>query len=254
MSNIIMHPLPYGTTLSNATSVVAAHDADPAAHPDILASVPIGSPRILAAGTIRNPGTGWECIVDANHAANYGVDYVETLSAAINIYFTRPSNKRVSAIVVPDETLASKGYFMGASYSEARITIQLTRRHVITDYVSTDGANNWTSAPAGRYAVQSFSSGNLIVTHESMPGSTVSFANRAPGWVPMVSTLSDPLSDTETKIGIRDWSGQLLSTPPAGGFYLTREIAYGGALNPNSIDQSILPLHNIWFVVFEEAG
>jgi hypothetical protein len=234
-------PKIHNTVLTQAANIQPVSNAEPI--------------QMICAGAIRNNGTPdyWEVIVDANHAANMNVASVVTGTSAININFTVPAGKRISAIAVCDESLSAKGFIAGASFSESMLQITLTRRFSISDYVYYDGSA-WVSVD-GRFTIDSYTSGILSMTHEQIEGRDVSLTSRSASLVPCISTGTSPLGDTSTKVVFRDFAGSLITTPSTEmKFYVTRGYSLGGSINPQIVDTTSFPLSNIWFAAFAEAA
>jgi hypothetical protein len=70
----------------------------------------------LAGGVIRNSGTGWAPIIDANHNGLVGFDQTITVSNnTIILTPNPPPSKNFTNLWVPDGTFATHGMFVGAS-------------------------------------------------------------------------------------------------------------------------------------------
>lgn len=221
----------------------------------LLKTAHSGPITMLAGGAIRNDGAPdyWQPIVDVNHQCDVNVESIVTGTVAININFSaEATGKRITCYAVPDETLAALGFHVGASYSAGMMQLKLTRRFLISDYIYYDGSA-WQSSQGGRFTIGTFSGGELPLTHQAMPGKSVSITPRGASSVAMLSTGTNALTDTDTKVVFRDWSGALVTTPSTDmKFFVTRHMEYGGTINPQTVDTTAFPLSNIWFAAFSE--
>jgi hypothetical protein len=219
-----------------------------------------GTQRRVVAGVIRNTGSGWALITDADHqSTNVGsVTYSAANGGEIVINYPGISaTKVVSFVVTPDETLARAGIFAGASVTQSAATIRLSRQWPeYADYVHYDGTN-WVSFNG--VFTPSFSAGVLTLTHPTLalgtdttPQINVSVAGRGGGNVPNVGNSA--LSPTAFTVEFRDWAGALITTPSTA---LRAYVKRGGGLrsvDPAVIDTTAFPASNLWFMgIFEAA-
>ena len=81
----------------------------------------------MIAGVIRNTGSGWEFITDANHAGDMNcVSVTANEDGQIRInYGGIHAKKVISLIVAPDETFASLGYTVGSSVAATYSLIEV---------------------------------------------------------------------------------------------------------------------------------
>ena len=82
----------------------------------------------IVAGVIRNSGSGWDFIINANHRGNLNCDSVGIYQADGRLYVDYSginAKKVISLLCAPDETFASLGYFTGASVGLTAAYIQI---------------------------------------------------------------------------------------------------------------------------------
>lgn len=123
----------------------------------------------MVACVVRNTGSGFDFISDTGHVP-VGVTSISTavdqLSFTINYSFT--ASKVVSLLGTPDETLAQRGYVMGASVGLTSATFSVGQPGGWGDYVSWNGSA-WTSLNGYVTATSmNGTSGLITCTHEDM--------------------------------------------------------------------------------------
>lgn len=216
----------------------------------------------VVAGVLRNTGSGWAPIDDADHhPMNMGaVTYSADSGGQIVVDYTAiGATKVVSLVVTPDETLARAGFFAGASVTQQNTTIRLARVFPeYADQVSYSGTA-WTSA-LGVFTGLSFSAGVLTLTHpdltlgtDQVPQLDISVVGRGGTYVPNVGSAG--LSSTAFPIEFRDWAGALVTTANTN---MRAYVKRGGGIrsvDPAVVTTTQFPASNLWvFGVFEVAN
>ena len=93
--------------------------------------------QVEVAGTIRRVDeNGWFVLNDKNHAP-INIDKIEVVGKNILIHYTFTASTIHSFIVTPDETLASRGFFVGAAVHRdyAAITLSRVKKNGIVELV-----------------------------------------------------------------------------------------------------------------------
>jgi hypothetical protein len=169
-------------------------------------TAPVGLEVVL--GVLRNTGTGWEVLDDAGHTP-LNIDSVSTSATHITVNYASMGVTDVGSFtVVPDDALASFGFFAGASVGLEQATITLSQSGATyADYVHYDGTN-WISAN-GVFTDLTFTGGELTVTHPPIidDGSlNVALTPRMgtdASYTPVISGAAGSVTATSLKIQFR---------------------------------------------------
>lgn len=201
---------------------------------------------------LRNDGSGWYAIDDANHRpAN--VDSVSNDTSEITVnYPSMAGLKMVGFNVTSDEILTQNGITAGASVAQTQAKIRLSRTGSITDYVAwTDPS--WVSQN-GFFTIDSFTSGVLTLSHKSIGSrfNGMSFTPRGATYRVVASASANPLS-TRVSLEFIDSAGVKATVPNTNmRVYVSRH--GGSVLDPNEVTTVLYPTSNLWVIgVFEVA-
>ncbi|MFS0905824.1 hypothetical protein AB3N02_22635 [Priestia aryabhattai] len=204
----------------------------------------------IVAGVIRNDGTGWKPIIDANHQGDLNVGSVTNDNSAITVNFSGATVKKIIGFVaVPDETYAWRGVTFGSSVGKTSAIIYPVRNgRSIGGYISYDGTN-WVVATGatGNIAVTGFNTGTgeLTVTHDDMGDAHVMSVSGRDGSRPSLGSSNQ----TTTVIKFYDASGTIITTPTTALKVFLSRGAGVRQLNPNTLTEAS---GNIWFMgIFE---
>ena len=178
----------------------------------------------VIAGVIRNSGTGWRLIDDANHEP-MNIDSVSVDSAnniVINYGFT--ASKVLSLVVTPDDTFAQK-YTCGASVGLSTATISVyTIPHTIGGFVYYK--NNAWDLQYSDFTGATFNgtSGELSLTHESLANlATRESQNTSVSGRDCNARLASQGSDS-IQIKFYDWDGNVITSPSGEKVFVCRTI------------------------------
>lgn len=168
------------------------------------------------AGVIRNDGTGWAQITTGEHVP-INIDSVTYDTSIIYVNHAIGAEKVVSLVCTPDETMAGKGFFCGASVGVDQSRIELFRTINLSAYIAYNGSA-WVVSYGSGVASVTFSNGILTITHDSVSANSPVGLLRVPiaqvncrnaSYLVGVGTAGD----TTTQIYIRDYAGNLVTTP-----------------------------------------
>lgn len=224
-----------------------------------------GKYRIVA-GVIRNSGSGWEFIVNANHRGDLNCDEVGIYQADGRLYVDYSDihvKKVISLICAPDETFASLGYLMGASVGLNAAYIQIYQYGMSSvsgrvKFVNGDnGVEIQVEASDGIIsATWNQSDNTLDITHASI-------VTKVSGAAPIISVIPTvygkylarvySYGGSSTRLEFFDTTtGQKVTSPDTKMSLLFGRM--GTALQKNEIDPLMLAdaIGNIWFMgIFE---
>lgn len=245
-------------TADTAKPVSTAQAAAIAAKLDATAGAPLGvtgRSYFLVGGTIRNTGSGWAFINDANHRPSNLVTISQS-STGITVDYAATGSKVVSLMAVPDETFASTGLRVGASVGLGNSVISLYAEPAdrISDYVEYNGSA-WTSANGVFTGLSYNGAGVLTLTHESIgtaKHSGIALTDRG-----TAHAEAGALTDTTAQVVFYTGSfGSLTATTTANTnqhkVYVTR---YGRRASVPAADPStvVSALGNIWIIGLVEV-
>lgn len=168
----------------------------------------------IIAGVIRNSGTGWRLIDDANHQP-INIDSVSVDSAnniVINYGFT--ASKVLSLVVTPDDTFA-KSYTCGASVGLSTATIALyTIPRTIGGFVYYNSSNSsWNVDSSDFTATYNSNTGQLTLSHESLSSyATKDIMNISVSGRDCNARLFSTASNA-VNVKFYDWDGNVITTP-----------------------------------------
>ena len=205
------------------------------------------------AGVIRNDGTEagfWQPLTESSTHRPVNIDSVVTDSGKIRInYDSIGANMTISFLAVPDETLAQAGFSMGSSVTPHYADIKLSRVvPPVADYIYYNGST-WISTD-DQFKNIWFSGGKIHLEHKTIASDmdySVSITPRGGDYEYTVSPDSSPTGTGYVEIGVRDHSGNYVTTPNSNmKFYLTHGSAKSVDVNPQTVDTTAYPLGNIW--------
>lgn len=215
-------------------------------------------------GTIRNVGSAggyWQPVSDTAHKPS-NISSITTSATEIVVSYGFSGTAIGTVIAVPDETMASEGFFMGSSVASNECRIRLGRRKVVGDYVYWDatlnaGAGGFRSAN-NVFTVTSYTAGVLTLTHPFVFGAqqnNARVASRGGAYRPVISTSGSPLLETTTKVELWTAAGALATAGHADMKFYVERYDVTGFLDPRTaIDTTSAPNHNIWLYGIHENG
>jgi hypothetical protein len=234
-----------GTDAANKSYVDAREAADLAARD--------GNKYAFIAGVIRNDGAGtsyFQLLTESSTHRPVNIDSITTDTSKIRVnYPSINGNMTITFIALPDETLAQAGFMMGCSVTPAYTDIKMTRLvPPVSDYVYYNGTS-WVSQDNNFNGI-TFSGGKIHLDHKAIASDmtySVSIMPRGGDYEYSVSPDSSPTGSTFIEIGVRDHSGNYVTTPNTNmKFYLTHGSAKNVDINPQTVDTVAYPLGNIW--------
>jgi hypothetical protein len=203
-------------------------------------------------GSIRNIGSPnyWQLISDSAHIPS-GIASVVSTDTDITINYDFEASAIGSVIAVPDETMASQGWTVGASVSKTACVLKLGRTRTISGYVSHDGTS-WSTV--GDISNPVFSAGVLTVDHSKVIGTNTNVAVSGRGSIRAgITTGGNPATETQTKIEFYDNAGAVITTAGATLKAFVSRFDRPATLNHRTfIDTTTDPLHNIWLFGIHE--
>lgn len=203
----------------------------------------------IVSGVIRNTGTGWAPIIDADHQGDMNVTSVTNDNAAITVNFGITVKKIIGFVAVPDETYAQKGVMFGSSVGKSSAIIYPVRNgRSISGYITYDGTNWVIAAGAtGNIAVTGFNTTNgiLSITHDDVGDSHGGAVTGRDGSRPQFGSIGPATTD----IKFYDNAGTAILTPTTAMKAFVTRSAGIRQLNPNNLTETS---GNIWFMgIFE---
>ena len=199
----------------------------------------------FVACVLQNDGAGnWAQIGGAHKSLN--VESVTVSNGTIVVTYNFTATNVVSFVACPDETFSAAGYNFGASVGLNAATIVGFRApKTIGGYVSYNGSAWDKSAPDTGIGTITFSGGIITIPHYSIPGALIASASCRTGkYTAHIGTCTD----ASTTIYIRDYAGNLVTTPDTDMQVYFQRSAPSAAFNA-SVN---LAAANIWcFGIFE---
>jgi hypothetical protein len=184
----------------------------------------------VVACALRNTGSGWYAITDANHDP-VGISSItnDTMSITVNYDFTA---KTVGTLVcTPDETYVQQGYNFGATVGKTFSKISIERNRTIGGYISYNGTSWVINGDKEGISSVSFTGGILTITHEDIG---TSFARNCSCRNGVYLADIGTTGATTTQIYIKDYAGTLVSTPDSNMRIFFNAITRPAA-NPNDL-------------------
>lgn len=203
--------------------------------------------KIVACVLQHDGGSNWRQIAGSHKSIN--VQSVAADASKIRVTFNFTARNIVSFVVAPDETFIASGYLPGADVTTTYADITLTRMaRNVGGYISYNGAS-W-AVGNGSQGVTSGSfdggTGELTITHTSIPGVQVAAAVRDGVLIPHVVSLTD----TTTVVKFTDYAGVVQTTASTDmKLYFTRSYPLE-VLNPTTTNVSGA---NIWCLSIMEV-
>lgn len=202
-------------------------------------------------GAIRNDGSGWAPINDANHASSF-IDSCSVDSSVLRVQHAALAAAKVgSVIAVPDEALVAAGFQIGASVAATQTTLTIYQDYrSVGDYISYNGSA-FTSSN-GLFTSLSFSAGILTLTHADLGSNVAALSGsatpRGGTYQCNISDAAGALTTTVIKIEFRDPAGTLITTPDTNMKAVVTHGRGGGRaqVDPSTITTAAYPLSNIW--------
>lgn len=98
----------------------------------------------IVAGVLRNNGSGWAILNDANHKP-LGLEGIRCEGRFLEISFDFEASEIHSLIVVPDETLAGLGVIVGASVQKDKAVIMasINGEYINLEHFESKWGNFW---------------------------------------------------------------------------------------------------------------
>lgn len=207
----------------------------------------------IVAGVIRNSGSGWEFINDANHRPT-GMASVSQDATSIEIDFSFTGTRVAGVVVCPDEGLAGKIH-IGPSVGLGDMTLYLRRLESMADYIWYDsGLASWRNLN-GLMDVTSFPSSGLVIEHDDVFSSTtgggnpyaVSVTGRAGASQSYIYKIgSGGVGVDFLTVEVRSAGGTAITTPNDNMRFFVDRGPYWKQLNPADVNTTEYPGSNIW--------
>lgn len=205
----------------------------------------------VVAGVIRNTGSGWTFLEDANHI-KLNCDHVTNDISIITIDFTSIAAKKViSFIVTPDETYDIAGYSTGVSVGLANAIISIAMEPVqVGGYITCNGSE-FACANSNGIGTLTWASNKLKIEHTDLGSSDQ--VNQCPiimprygKFVPAFATLAKDYTEVE----FYDFTGTKITSLSSDlNFAFSRGPSHKKSVNPNTLTDAI---GNFWFLgIFE---
>jgi hypothetical protein len=197
----------------------------------------------LVACVIENDGSGnWRQVGGAHASIN--VASVTIDGSYIRITYSFTAKNAISFVACPDEQFVTKMYNFGASAGLNYADIIYSKGvDSVGGYISYNGST-WDISGSGITSA-SFNSGFLTINHQNISGLDVHTSVRDGKYVGSPATIGA----TSTMIAIRDYNGNLVTTPNT-----DMKIYFGRSYKDNAINPTNLNIAgaNIWCMgVFE---
>lgn len=208
----------------------------------------------MVAGVLRNTAGTWSLINDSGHTPMNAGAITVTKDFVTVDYTAIGATRVVSFIAGPDETLAQKGFTVGASVGLTKASIGMSMNARYADYVYYSGpTNGWISTNGVFTPTFNNTIGQLSLIHEPFPVPDTA----TPFWDFNVSGRGDTLASAdgankgELRLRFHTYGGTLL-TAPATTMKVFASHGMSGPVDPRGVTNELYPNSNIWFLgIFE---
>lgn len=214
-----------------------------------------GKRHKMIAGVIRNSGSGWEFIVNDQHAGDMNCTGIGTLNGDIKVtYYSATGGKVVSVVICPDETLTSLGYTIGTSVAASYFIASIYRR-------KPDAVSGTIGYSGGAFSVGNNANGvtgvnwdstnsRLQITHSQITDGTSSVINaqsyRYGTAIPRVYSVS---ATSVTLEFVNPATGEKLTEPSnAMEIWFSRSSSTSFASEKIDADTLVSANGNFWFI------